>query len=127
MKLRSKIKQAGVSLGGLLIILAFIGMGAILALKVTPTVTEYFSIKKAITSLKVTSTTVADIRASFDKQAEVNYVESITGKDLEILKNGEEFEVSFAYQKKIGLVGPVSLLIDYAGSSAKKPTKKLVQ
>jgi hypothetical protein len=28
-------------------------------------------------------------------------------------------EVSFAYQKKIPLVGPASLLIDYEGSTAR--------
>lgn len=118
MKLRSKIKQRGVSLTGLIFILAIIAVIAVLGLKVVPTVTEFLAAKKAIATAKTAGTTPAEVRSSFDKGAEVGYIESISGKDLEIVKNGDSFDVSFAYQKKIPLVGPVSLLIDYADSTA---------
>lgn len=124
MEQRSKIRQTGLSLGGLIVILAIIGAGAVLALKVVPSVTEYMSIKKAIASVKASSTSVAQARSSFDKQAEVGYIDAITGKDLDIVKNGDEIDISFAYQKKLPLVGPVSLLIDYAGSTAKTSVSK---
>ena len=56
---------------------------------------------------------------SFDRQADAGYIESIAGKDLEIAKTAEGFEVGFAYERKIPLFGPASLLIDYvAGSGA---------
>ncbi|HCE08625.1 MAG TPA: DUF4845 domain-containing protein [Oxalobacteraceae bacterium] len=119
MQLRSRIRQTGVSLGGLIILLFLIGMGAVLALKVVPTVTEYLGIKHAIASAKASSTTIAQARATFDKQADVGYIDSISSKDLDIVKNGGDIDISFAYQKKIPLVGPVSLLIDYAGSTSK--------
>lgn len=124
MEQRSKIRQTGVSLGGLIVILAIIGMGAVMALKVVPSVTEYMSINKAIASVKASSTSPAQARSSFDKQADVGYIDSITGKDLDIVKNGDEIDISFAYQKKMQLFGPVSLLIDYAGSTAKNPVSK---
>jgi hypothetical protein len=114
-----KNRQEGVSLVGLIFIIAVLGMIAVLALKVTPTVAEYFSIKKAIATAKASGSTVREIQSAFDKQANVGYIDSISSKDLEITKNGEDIEVSFAYQKKIPLVGPTSLLIDYAGSTAK--------
>lgn len=126
MQLRSKIRQTGVSLGGLIIILALIGMGAVLALKVVPTVTEYMGIKHAIASVKVSSTSAAQARSAFDKQADVGYIDAITGKDLDIVKNGDDLDISFAYQKKIPLVGPVSLLIDYVGSTSKNAAPKSV-
>jgi hypothetical protein len=116
-----KNRQEGVSLVGLIFIIAVLGMIAVLALKVTQTVAEYFSIKKAIATAKASGSTVREIQSAFDKQANVGYIDSISSKDLEITKNGEDIEVSFAYQKKIPLVGPTSLLIDYAGSTA-KPT-----
>ena len=121
MKLRSNIKQRGVSVTGLIFILAIIGMIAVVAMKVVPTVTEYMSIKRAIGSAKAAGTTPAEVRSSFDKQADINYIGSIDSKDLEIEKNGDTLDVSFEYQKKISLVGPVSLLIDYEGSTA--PTR----
>ena len=121
MKLRSNIKQRGVSITGLIFILAILGMIAVVAMKVVPTVTEYMSIKRAIGSAKAAGTTPAEVRSSFDKQADINYIGSIDSKDLEIEKNGDTLDVSFEYQKKISLVGPVSLLIDYEGSTA--PTR----
>jgi Tfp pilus assembly major pilin PilA len=120
----SKSHQRGVSLVGLIFVLAILAMIAVLAMKVVPTVIEYNSIRKAIMSAKGAGETVREIQNSFDKQAEVGYIESISGKDLEITKNGSEIDVSFAYQKKIPLFGPASLVIDYAGSTAKTAAVK---
>lgn len=124
MKLRSNARQYGVSLTGLIFILVIIATLAVLGLRVVPTVTEFLAAKKAITSAKAAGTTPAEVRASFDKQAEVGYIESITSKDLDIVKNGDSLDVSFAYQKKIPLIGPVSLLIDYEDSTAPKRLAK---
>jgi hypothetical protein len=117
-------KQKGISLVGLIIVLAIIGLIAVLAMKVTPTVTEYFSIKKAIGSVKANGGGIPEMRSAFNRQAEVGYIDAISGKDLEIQKNGDDVEISFAYQKIIPLVGPVSLLIDYAGSTNENRLKK---
>jgi type II secretory pathway pseudopilin PulG len=112
-------KQQGITLFGLIVVLAVLGCIGVLVAKVTPTTIEYFSIKKAIASARTAGTTVQEIQSAFNKQAEVGYIDAISGKDLEITKNGDDIQISFAYQKKIPLVGPVSLLIDYAGSTAK--------
>jgi type II secretory pathway pseudopilin PulG len=117
MKMLLKIRQAGMTLIGLIFMLGIIGAIAMLALQVTPTFVEYRSIKNAIVSAKAASSNPMEIRAAFDKQADVGYIDSIKGKDLEISKNGEDVEVSFAYEKKIHLVGPASLLLDYEGTT----------
>lgn len=119
MKSRSNIgrDQKGLSLVGLILVLAIIGVFAVLAMKITPTATEYFSIKRAIGSVKAAGGSIPEMRAAFDRQAEVGYIDAISGKDLDISKNGDDAEISFAYQKIIPLVGPVSLLIDYAAST----------
>jgi hypothetical protein len=110
----------------LIVVLAIVGVIAVLGMKVVPTFTEYMSIKKAISSVKANGGSVPEMRMAFDKQAEVGYIDSISGKDLDIVKNGDDAEISFAYQKVISLAGPVSLLIDYQGSTnANRPAKKL--
>ena len=124
----TKNGQRGVSLVGLLFLLAILAAVGILALKIVPTVTEYMTIKKAIVIAKASGTSIADIRNSFDKQADTGYVDAITGKDLNIVSTSDGFEVSFAYEKKIPLVGPASLVLDYEGSTApgkvgKKPVE----
>lgn len=114
---RVRRKEQGLSLTGLIVLLAIVGFIAVMAMKVVPTFTEYMSIKKAIASIKAEGGSVPEMRAAFNRQAEVGYIDAIDGKDLTIVKNGDDAEISFAYQKIIPLVGPVSLMIDYAGST----------
>lgn len=118
MKKQSKNKQSGVSLTGLIFILAIVGVIAVLGMKVVPSVTEYMAVKKAIAAAKAAGSTPAEVRTSFDKNADIGYITSISGKDLEITQNGGALEVSFAYEKKIPLIGPASLLLDFEGSTA---------
>jgi hypothetical protein len=112
-------KQRGVSLIGWVIALIIVALIAMLAMKVVPAVVEYRGIVKAIEEAKRSGTTVLEIRRSFDRRAEVGYIESIRGYDLDIVQAGNEFEVSFAYEKKIPLVGPASILLEFSGSTAK--------
>jgi hypothetical protein len=124
MKLRSNQKQAGLTLTGLIFLLILVGLVAVVAIRVVPTVTEYMAIKRAVGAAKLAGSTPQEIRTSFDKQAEVGYIQSVTGKDLDISRDGDVTNVSFSYQKVIPLVGPASLLLDYEGSTANgKPVK----
>ena len=123
MNYRSKTKQTGITIIGLIFVFSILGMIAVLGLKIAPTVTEYMSIKTAIGAAKASASTAHEVETAFDKQAAVSYIEAISGKDLEIVKTAEGFDVSFAYQKKIPLVGPASLLLDYVGTTAKNRPK----
>ena len=120
-------RQHGITLVGLIVVLAFFGLLAVLGMKVVPTVLEYQSIKRAINSAKVNAVTVRDVQTAFDKQANVGYIDAIAGKDLVIVKNGSDFDVSFAYDKKIPLVGPASLLLEYEGSTVTGASKKTIE
>lgn len=111
--------SAGMSLVGLILMLAILGLVAILVAKITPTAIEYFSIKKAIQTAKLAGSSVKDIQAAFDKQADVGYIDSIKGRDLIIEKSETGFEVGFFYTRKIPLVGPASLVLEYQGTTAK--------
>ena len=117
--MRTTAKQRGVSLVGLIFILAILGVIGVIALKVVPTVTEFMAVKKAIGIAKTSGNSIGEIRQSFDKQADVAYVTSVAGKDLDIQKTADGFEVAVSYEKKIPLVGPASLEIDYDASTSK--------
>lgn len=116
----SRYAQRGLSLIGFLFVLVILALCAVLAMKIVPTVSEYASIKKAITTAAASGTSARDIQMSFDKQRDVNYIDSVSGKDLEITKTADGFEVSVAYEKRIPLVGPASLVIDYVASNTNK-------
>ncbi|GGY30952.1 DUF4845 domain-containing protein [Pseudoduganella albidiflava] len=112
-------RQRGISLTGLIVVLALIGVIGVLAMKILPTYSEYRSVSAAIAKAKTAGGTPQEIRASFDRSAEVNYISSISGRDLTIERVDGELEVSFAYDKKIHLAGPASVLLEYSGSTAK--------
>ena len=112
-------RQRGVTLIGLLFWGGFLGFSAIIGMKVLPTVNEFFTIQKAVSKIaKEGGSTVPEIRTAFEKQKEIEYsITSIGAKDLNITKENDKVVVSFAYNKEVELMGPVSLLIKYEGRS----------
>ena len=112
-------RQAGISLVGLIFVLAALGFVGVLALKIVPTYTEYRAIQGAIVTAKATGGSVLEMQKSFDASAIAGYITSINSRDLIIAKENGETEISFAYEKKLPLVGPASLLLEYQGSTAK--------
>ncbi len=119
---RNLHKQHGLSLVGLIMVLIVLGFFGVIGAQIGPTFLEYRAITRVI-DLAKTSGTVADIKQSFNKQADVNYITSLKADDLQISKENGEFIISFEYDKKIPLVGPASILLEYKGSTA--PAKKL--
>ncbi len=115
--------QRGFSLNALMIGGAVIGVLALLAMKVVPEYMEFGTVVKAVkataadTSLKDAS--VAQVRTSFAKRAEIDSIKSISEKDLDITKEGGELVISFAYTKKVPLFKNVSLVFDFEGASNK--------
>jgi len=117
-------RQRGISLVGLIVLIAILGFFGVLGMKIVPTYTEYRSIVNGIELAKKNGTTVKEIQDSFNKSAEVGYISSISGRDLIIERQGGEFEISFEYEKKIPLFGPASILLEYNGTTAKAGQKK---
>ena len=119
-------KQQGVSLIGLIVVLAIITFLAMFAMKVFPTFLEYRSVKEGVMAAKKTDGTVREIQNSFDKHADINRIDSIKGTDLIITKDTGETQVAFDYTARIPLITNVTLMIDYSGTtdpSGKIPEK----
>ncbi|MBL0093231.1 MAG: DUF4845 domain-containing protein [Piscinibacter sp.] len=112
-------RQRGVTLFGLMFWAVLIGFGALVTMRVLPTINEYYTIQRAVEKIaKEGGTTVPEIRNAFEKQKQIEYsINSIEGKDLKITKENEKVVVSFAYDKEIELMAPVYLLIKYEGRS----------
>lgn len=111
--------QRGVTLIGLLFWAILIASLSLVALKVLPTMNEYFTIQRAVNKLAAAGgSTVPEIRNAFERQKDIEYsISSISGKDLDITKENERVVIRFAYDKEIQLVEPVFLLIKYRGES----------
>jgi hypothetical protein len=116
MKLRFKSSQSGVSFLGLLFVVGIIACLAVLGAQALPTVIEYQAILKAAQKASGGGS-VPEVRQIFDKAGEVDDIKSISGKDLDISKNGDKVVVKFAYNKEIHMFGPAFLLLKYVGQS----------
>lgn len=117
-----KNRQSGLSLITMLIAAAVLGFLFILAMRTVPIVTEYMSVKKIINQLvddrPGESTTVADLRRDFTRRARVDYVDSVTGNDLAIVKKGSNVEISIQYERTVPIAGNVSLLFQFDTSAS---------
>ncbi len=116
MTTRSKSKQGGMSFISLLIVGGVLVFGGIVAAQVVPTLVEYQAINKAADKAK-TGNSVAEVRGIFDKAGQIDDIKAISGKDLEVTKEGDKTVVAFAYSKEIHLGGPAYLLLKYTGRS----------
>ncbi len=105
----------GFSLIGLLSALTLFGAAGLLVIRVGPSVIEYWAIEKAVKAASAVSATPSEMRAAYDKLASVAYIDAVQGKDLLIEGSGDAMKVRFAYEKRIPLSGPASLVIAYRG------------
>ena len=112
----SKNKQRGASLIGILFVGGILVFGGIVGAQVVPTYAEYRTVVKAVNKVK-DSSTPAEARSNFDKAAQIDDIKAITGKELEITKDGNKMLIAFAYSKEIHLAGPAYLVMKYAGRS----------
>ena len=115
-QLRLQSKQSGISFVGLLFVVGVLACLGVLGAQALPTVIEYQAILKAVQKA-ATGGTVAEVRQIFQKAADVDDIKSISGKDLEVTKNGDKVVVKFAYTREIHMFGPAYLLLKYAGQS----------
>ena len=111
-----KSRQRGISFLGLIFVGGSLAIAGVIAAQIFPTYVEYQAISKAA-GKSAQGSTVAEVRSLFDKQAAVDDFKAVTGKDIEVTKEGDKIVVSFAYQREIHLTGPAYLTLKYAGRS----------
>lgn len=111
-----KQQQRGISFVGMLfvgVVLAFVGL---LTIQVVPTLIEFQTINR-VAALAAAGGTVGEVKALFDKRAQIDNIKAISGKDLEVTTDGDRTIVSFVYTREIHLVGPAFLLLKYQGKT----------
>ena len=114
-------KQRGISFLVIFLIGVVLALAAVGAMKIAPAYSDFMTAKKdmlAVAGSEGRTGSVVDIRKAFDRRADIDSITVVTGADLEISKDGGDVVISFAYTKKIPLFANVSLLIDFAASSA---------
>lgn len=113
----SRKSQRGISLTGLIFVVAIVGLLVVFGMRIVPSFLEYRAIKNSIGIAKATGGSVQEMRTSFDRNADVAYITTIAGRDLQFTRDNGKVEISFAYEKRLPIAGNVSLVIDYSGTT----------
>ena len=111
-----KTRQLGISFIGILFVVGVLAFVGVIGAQAVPSAIEFQAITKAANKAKEGGT-VPEVRAIFDKAAQIDDIKTITGKDLEVTKEGDKTVVAFAYSKEIHIGGPAYLLLKYTGRS----------
>ena len=116
-------KQRGITLTGLIVILALLGVGAMLGFKLFNPYMQYFTIKKTFKTLaqnpELRSGNRREVVAAYQRYSLIDSITSISEEDIEVKKDGNTIVISANYSVKVPLVANISLLVDFAPSSAK--------
>ena len=118
---RARSRQRGASIVTLLFLAVIVGFFFLIAMRLFPSVNEFLTIRKAVTTIMATNpATAADIRTAFERATEVEYsIKTIKPADLQIetLESGG-LRTSFAYNVEVPVFEPmVYILMKYEGSA----------
>ncbi len=117
-------RQHGVSMTGLLMSVALLGIVAFFVMKLFPDVTDYLAVVKDVKATAQDPASremsISEIRVAYSKRAEIDNIKGIEPADLEITKENGEVVIAYAYSRKIPLFANASLVLDFEGSTAKK-------
>ena len=120
--MRQARTQSGLTMLGFLFVVAVALVVVIVGFRVMPAYIEYFSVQRALgDALSQTRelNNTAEIRKAFQKRVDSGYIESVSGRDLDVRKVGNEYVASVAWTRKLPLISNVSLLIEFDASATR--------
>lgn len=116
---RQSKTQRGMSFWGTIVVLAALVFIGTFLLKSIPAYVEFNSVRTAVKAIANASSgelNKKEITDAFNRQASIDSIESVSGRDLRI----EGGAIVVEYQKVIPLFGNMSILLDFKASSAPK-------
>jgi hypothetical protein len=115
-----KNKQAGVTLGGLIVALFIVIIAALLGFKLIPAYMEFGTAKNAIEAIarERNASTPAEVRRAFESRAAIDDITAVKAADLSITKQGNEMAISFSYRKEVPLFSNVGVYMDFSADTS---------
>jgi hypothetical protein len=120
--MRRRTKQRGLSIVGFLFVAAMVVMFVMIGFRLLPTYIEYYSVQKALEQALADTkdlNSTAEVRAAFQKRADAGYIESVSARDIEVVKTKNDLTASVSWTRKLPLVGNVSLFLEFDASATR--------
>lgn len=114
---RAMRRQAGMTTLGVAILVAFAGLFAFAAIRLTPVYLNYMKIAGVVTGVQEefdgTGASRAAIRTSVARRFDIDSVAVINARDVTVTAVDGGFEVAATYSHKAPFIGNISFLIDF--------------
>lgn len=116
-KLRCLRRQAGITTLGLIILVAFVGIFAFGAIRLTPVYLNYMKVVGVVNGVEEefdsTGANRTAIRSSISRRFDIESVSEIRAKDVKVSPVDGGFEVAAVYSHKAPFVANISFVVDF--------------
>ncbi len=120
--MNQRARQPGLTLIGFVFVAAVVAFFVVVGARMAPAYIEWYSVQKSLEKTLRDAkdpTAVVDVRRTFERYLATDYIESVTPRDLEVTKQGNEITLSVAWTRKLHLVGNVSLFLDFEAEASR--------
>ena len=115
-------RQSGLTFVGFIMIAVFVVFVAIAGMKLVPPYMHSAQIAQILKSIAndplMQGASTKEIKDSYNKRANINYITDITAEDIEINKIDGKFTLSTSYTVKIPIAGNATLVLEFNPSSS---------
>ena len=110
-------KQRGMTLIGFAIGLIVFCFFAYMGMVLGPAYSEYFGVKKAMNTIAAAtppqSNDINGIQRALQKQFDVGYVDSVSGKDVQLLREKGGNQIAMDYEVRKGFVYNIDFMVKF--------------
>jgi hypothetical protein len=114
-------KQQGIGFVGFILSAAALIFVAILGMKLVPPYIHSAQIAQIFRTMAndpaMQGASISEIKASYDKRANIDYISDITSEDIDINKDNGRLKISASYSVKIPVAGNITLLLEFNPSN----------
>lgn len=106
--------QRGLSLTGFLSTLTLAILIGITAMRCAPAWLEHAALDRLVSKMEASGETdPATLKTMFTSAASIGDIHSVTYEDLKIIQAHTAIKIAYAYESRVSLTGPVSLLFTF--------------
>ena len=120
--MQMRTRERGLSMLGFLFVAAVVVTCVMIGFRVLPSYIEYYSVQKALEQALVDAkdlNSAVEIRNAFQKRADAGYIESVSGRDVDVAKFKNEVTASVSWTRKLPMVANVSLLLEFEATATR--------
>ena len=118
--MQQRAQQRGLSMLGFLFVAVVVVVCVMIGFRVLPAYIEHYSVQHALEQALADTrdlSSAAEVRAAFQKRADAGYIESVSGRDIDVVKFKNEVTASASWTRKLPLVANASLLLEFEAAA----------